>query len=64
MNLTHPNESTLGEIRTRLKGIDRYRKSLPPNSSRVHPNCAPRYSKSTTKEFDLDLGEHHSKEPT
>jgi len=38
MNLTQPNESTLGEIRTRLKGIDGYRKSPPPNSSRVHPN--------------------------
>jgi len=24
----------------------------------------PRYNKSTTKEFDLDLKEHHSKEPT
>jgi len=38
MNLTQPNESTLGEIRTRLKGIDGYRKSPPSNSSRLHPN--------------------------
>jgi len=64
MNLTDPNESAPGESRARLKAIDGYR---------YHHHQAPqgfiktwllRYSKSTTKKFDLYLRDHHSKEPT
>ena len=38
MNSITSNKSTLGEKRTRLKRHDGYKKSPPPNFSRVLPN--------------------------
>ena len=64
MNLTHPNESTPGESRARLKGINGYKFHDHQTLQGFFQTMLLRYNKCTTKKFDLDLGGHHSKEPT
>jgi len=63
-NLTHPNESTPGESRARHKGIDGYRYHHHQTPHGVIQTTLLKYSKSTTKNFDLDVRDHHSQEPT
>jgi len=60
MNSTHPNESSLGKKRTRLKMLVECGKSPPPNSLRVLLN----QDSYIQQEFDSDLRDYDSEEPT